>query len=82
MEKNITFLSAESLRTIQQKRQLDFVYQKILEAVKNLRKTCYISTDFKLEIETVEYLKDMGYTIKIDYKSNKIPYLYSYEIGW
>ena len=80
--KNITFLSAESIRTIQMRKQLEFVYQKIIEAVKNFKKTCFISSDYKLEENTIEYLKDMGYKVKIDCNINRTPYIYSYDISW
>ena len=79
---DITFLSADSIRQIQRKRQLEFVYQKIIEAVKNFRNTCYLSCDYRIEEENIEYLKDFGYKIKIDVKINSGLYMYSYEISW
>lgn len=79
---NITFLSAESIRTIQTRKQLEFIYQKIIDAVKNFRKTCFISSDYKLEENTIEYLRDMGYKVKIDCNTNRTPYIYSYDIDW
>lgn len=80
--KNITFLSAQTMADIQKKRQIDFVYQKLIEALKNFRRTCYINTDFKLEENVILYLRDLGYKVDIECRDNIIPYLYKYEISW
>lgn len=79
---DITFLSADKLREIQYIRQLEFVYQKIIESVKNFRTCCFISSDLKIQENVIEYIKGMGYKVKITCNTTRTPYIYSYDINW
>lgn len=77
-----TILSADSIRNLQYRRQIEFIYEKILDAVKNFRNQCYINCDFKINEEAIRYLKEMGYKVLINYQPNRSPYIYIYEIDW
>lgn len=81
--KEIAYLSAETIREIREKKELEFIYQKIYEATKNFKDICYINCNYRLNNKNVEYLRENGFKITSEFHyDNGKTSLYSYEISW
>lgn len=81
-QKQEKIISAEKLREVVYNKQIELVFNKILDAAKNFKYEVYIRTDFKLNEKCVYFFKNLGYNVLINYDATIIPYKYSYEISW
>ncbi len=82
MEQEIEAIPADKLRLSIHKEQVKLVYAKILQSAKNFRFETYISSDFLLNENTMQYFRELGYEITASYIEDKEPYKYNYYIKW
>lgn len=82
MEQSKRIIKAEQLREIIRINQETLLFKKIFEEAKNFRTSLLLISDIKLAESLVDYLRELGYKIKIEFITDRIPYKYKYEINW
>lgn len=75
-------LCASDLKEVIKENQSIFVFRKIFEAAKEFKTSACISSEIKLREGVIDYLKELGYQIRIRFYADDVKSEYKYIISW